>query len=210
MLYYFVISLNWPVSNVNINKQGDNLSASEIIDVISIEVDQGWFGLSLQNINYAVQQLVWVDSVDVSRSFPDVLVLNVVEKQAIARWNSRHLLSSKGKVFVANTSTESLDLPLIEADIADATDVFSALELMQQQLPLSDKLPDRVTLLKLAFPGGWDVVFDNYLLVRFGGGDFADLWLKFKDYYPQIIASKKDKLPRIVDMHYAKGAAVKY
>ena len=206
LLTYSLSFVNWPVSSVDVDKTGDNISSELLTEVINPTLAQGWFRLNINDVKKTVEDLSWVKSVKVSRVFPDKLTIKVAEHNAIARWGSTHLISDNGITFIVSNQEKFFDLPLLEMSKENIPKVFAAVLKINHAMK---KLHfSRLTTVKFSDKYGWEIVFDNKLLVMFMANDFVVNLDSFIRNYPLILASRKGVAPRLIDMRYYNGAAV--
>ena len=200
--------LEWNVGDVEIKKEGLNISNDEIVSAIDPLLEPGWLYLHLSSIKESLSELPWVEDVQVYRVFPDKIALNIKEKIPVARYGEDGLISLSGKLFRPSRECVSDDLPYLEAPESNIELVFSALGYLKKAVANNKVLPQKIKYLKYSHDAGWDVAFSNPLLVHLGRVDFNTAIDKFSYYYPKIITRNKNKVIKTIDMRYANGAAV--
>ena len=200
--------LNWPVSGVDIEKTGQHISDSDIIDLVDPMLESGWLSLNINDVQLQLAAMPWVERVQVYRVFPDRLVLHIEEKVPVARFGDAALISKTGKCFEPPSLVDIGPLPRVEVAYTDLALGYEGLSRMQALLASHADLPQDIALLRYQADVGWDVVFQNGLLVRLGRKPIEQSLEKWAHYYPKIVHHKKGKSLKKIDMRYANGAAV--
>ena len=200
--------LNWPVSGVNIEKTGHQISNSEIISLVDPMIETGWLSLDINAVQAKIAAMPWVEHVRVYRVFPDRLMVHIEERVPVARYKSMALVSRAGKCFEPQSLVGVGPLPHLDVAYADLALGHDGLLHVQAALSATAALPQDIALVRYKADAGWDLVFHSGLLVRLGRGTVEESLAKWVHYYPKILRHKQGKLPKKIDMRYANGAAV--
>ena len=155
-----------------------------------------------------MQDLPWIEQVELFRVFPDRIVVNITERDPVARMADKALVSQKGVLFYPEDYALWQDLPFLDVDRGDAELAFSALQTVRQIGLGEGNHAYPVQSVRFNVVNGWDIRFSNALLVRLGRGDFNHLYTRFCAYYPLILHGNRYVVPHKIDMRYAHGAAV--
>ena len=62
-------------------------------------ISQGFFAVDVDAIKQKLRQMPWIAETSVRRVWPNQVLITVMEKNPIARWNETTLLSSSGELF---------------------------------------------------------------------------------------------------------------
>lgn len=169
---------------------------------------ENYFTADLASLRDAALSLSWVESVTVTRHWPDGLLVRVIRRQPIARWGSGRLLSGQGVVFVEAARADHADLPLLHGPETQSLVMMQQYQNINQWFaPLGLRLnelylTDRMTWF-MAFDSGMRVIVDqeqtNLKLQRLselgqGNDRLRQLW--------QRIAA--------VDLRYRNGMAIQW
>lgn len=169
---------------------------------------ENYFTADLVSLRDAALSLSWVESVTVTRHWPDGLLVRVIRRQPIARWGSGRLLSGQGVVFVEAARADHADLPLLHGPETQSLVMMQQYQNINQWFaPLGLRLnelylTDRMTWF-MAFDSGMRVIVDqeqtNLKLQRLselgqGNDRLRQLW--------QRIAA--------VDLRYRNGMAIQW
>ncbi|SFR62918.1 cell division protein FtsQ/DivIB [Thiomicrospira sp. ALE5] len=77
----------------------NHVSLDDIEDVIWPFLAQGFWEVDLPGLQYSLQQQTWVKQAHVSRQWPNQLILELEERDPIARWGQAGLIDRQGEVF---------------------------------------------------------------------------------------------------------------
>ncbi len=91
------------------------VSEDDILDASDIEVGDSLFDLELHMIGRKIEEHPWIARADVERSFPDQVVIRVVEREARAIIDLGYLyyVDRTGEVFKMLDADDQLDYPVI-------------------------------------------------------------------------------------------------
>lgn len=92
------------------------VSASEqrfLVNYLKEDTENGYFTTDLEQIRDHALQLSWVESVVVSRAWPDAIVVRVTPRHAVARWGTGRYLSDDGTVFQPIDKSTQKQLPML-------------------------------------------------------------------------------------------------
>lgn len=200
--------LHAPVAQVVVTGDIDTVEESLLQQKIQPLMHQNYFTADLVAIRDAALSLSWVESVTVTRHWPDGLIVRVIPRQPIARWGSGRLLSGQGVVFTEAGHNDHLDLPLLHGPVSQSLAMMQQYQKIDQWFaPLGIRLKelyltDRMTWF-MSFDSGMRVIVDqeqtNLKLQRLselgqGNERLRQLWSR--------IAS--------VDLRYRNGMAIQW
>ena len=91
------------------------VSEGDILDASDIEIGDSLFDLELHMIGRKIEEHPWIARADVERSFPDRVVIRVVEREARAIIDLGYLyyVDKAGEVFKMLAGGDELDYPVI-------------------------------------------------------------------------------------------------
>lgn len=171
-------------------------------------VHQNYFSADLVSIRDAALSLSWVESVTVTRHWPDGLLVRVIPRQPIARWGSGRLLSGRGVVFSEAVWRDRQELPLLHGPINQSLAMMQQYQQIDQWfVPLGLRLKelyltDRMTWF-MSFDSGMRVIVDqeqtNLKLQRLS--ELGQQDAKLRELWPRIAA---------VDLRYRNGMAIQW
>jgi cell division protein FtsQ len=170
-----------------------------------------FFTANLEQVRTAFESVPWVRKATVRREWPDQLIVEVEEHEALGTWGEDgRLLSVKGEAFTANLAEadEDEDLPELEgpegsekevlARFAELRSWFAPLRLVPEKLSLSSRY-------------AWTVKLDNGMTVALGREpDKFTLKARVQrlvNIYPQLARLLPSGISS-VDMRYQNGLAL--
>ena len=169
---------------------------------------ENYFTADLAAIRDAALSLSWVESVTVTRHWPDGLLVRVIPRQPIARWGSGRLLSGQGVVFIEAVRNDHADLPLLHGPETQSLAMMKQYQKINQWFsPLGLRLKelyltDRMTWF-MAFDSGVRVIVDqeqtNLKLQRLS--ELAQGNDRMHQLWPRVAA---------VDLRYHNGMAIQW
>jgi len=171
-----------------------------------------FFTADLDQVRTTFETVPWVRRATVRREWPNALVVEVEEHEAIGTWGDEgRLLSVKGDVFTANIAEteDELALPAFEGPagtekdvlkrFADLRTAFAKVSLVPQSLSLSDRY-------------AWTVRLDNGMSVELGREQDRTTLTKrvqrLVGIYPQLVARLQEGRIDTIDMRYPTGLAL--
>lgn len=174
-------------------------------------VKGNFFTTDLEQVRGAFEQVPWVRRATVRREWPDQLVVEVEEHEALGTWGADgRLLSVKGDIFTANLAEadEDHELPAFDGPKGSEKEVlarylhfrdwFAPVSLIPAELNLSSRY-------------AWTVVFSNGMQVALGREQDATTLKTRVDrlvgIYPQLSNLLKEGITT-VDMRYQNGLAL--
>jgi len=169
-------------------------------------VKKGFFGVNVAHIKESLLQFAWIENVSVRRIWPNQLLVQVTEKNPLARWNETKLLSTSGQIFSPSKQSYPLDLPLFVAPEGEQLQLVHYYEKMNTVL-----LPLRVKITRVELTAGrtWGLTLDNGIKLRIGQKDSLTRVADFVRVYPKIIGDREQDV-EYIDLRYANGLAVRW
>ena len=102
---------NWfTIDRITIKGNTSHITHEQLSYIAKNRLRGTFFTLDINNLQREFMQIPWVQSVTVTRDFPDAITVNVNEYQAIARLGDEGLVSMNGKVF--SGADDSTTLPV--------------------------------------------------------------------------------------------------
>jgi len=193
-----------PVGRLEIESTFQRVTPIQIEAALAPALDQGFWSLDLDALRQRVQELAWVDSTELRRSWPDTLVVRVREHHAAARWGDAGLLNSRGELFAERREHAFPELPRLSGPAGSEREVASL------YLALRDRLVDAhlaIDTLRLDERGSWRLVLATGQEVRFGRRDVPDRVDRFFSIAAPALANELHRVSYI-DLRYTNGFAV--
>lgn len=196
--------LDRPIQSIEINGPFQRVTALQIEEVISEELDAGFLGTDLSRMQALVQGLPWIDQASVARRWPNRIAVTVSEQAPAAVWGERGLLNVRGELFVRSARHVPAELPQLSGPENRSADVAKRyLEVRQKLIPIGLDL----RRVHLDARGAWQMTLQNGLVVRLGRREIEERTGLFVDVVASIITGHAADI-EYVDMRYSNGFAI--
>jgi cell division protein FtsQ len=170
----------------------------------------GLFRANLSNIKQLFEQAPWVRKANVRRVWPNRLLVEIEEHQAVAVWDDGRLVNHLGELFVANSAVLDNEdqLPSLQGPAGTHFEVSKRWQEMSRWLaPLGVK-PVQV---ELSDRHAWKITLDNrtvLLLGRDTSNQIQERVERMVQVLPEVV-ERLGAMPRQIDLRYPSGFAVK-
>jgi len=195
----------WPIRWLDVAGELTRTSASQVRGAVADEAGRGFFAVELEAVRQRVEALPWVARAEVSREWPDSLLIDITEHRPVARWNDGRLFSDRGEVFSVSGSENMQGLARLRGPDSRGEDVLARWLEMRRRLGAVGR---DVTELAVDERGAWTVVLDSDLELVLGREQVDERL----DRYISVQAALSDleRPLRLVDMRYTNGLAVRW
>lgn len=198
----------FPLDKLRVTSEFRHVDGAELQKALAPYARQGFFAVRLADAQSAVETLPWVDQAEVSKKWPDVLEVRIVEHRPFALWGEDMLLSDHGKLYPRAVMGDALPAGLpqlgghphqIEAVVRqynEARQVFAATGLDVRGLRQDAR-------------GSWSLHLSSGTEVVVGRGNAEARIRRFASLLPQLIPPPGKALAR-ADLRYANGFALRW
>lgn len=187
-----------------ISGQSAHVTDKQIAQIAAPYLKTSFFDVDIKALQDRLETQPWLTDVQVSRHWPDGVLVHVAEHEAVAEWGKEGLLGADGQVFVPDHRPSGL----IQLDGPSA----SGLKVYKQYRQLSGILADHdvhLAALSLDQRGAWTARLDNGLELRLGREQLAQRLQRFVDFALNRTAAKRALASAgYVDLRYSDGFAV--
>jgi cell division protein FtsQ len=129
--------LDRPIESIAISGPFQRVTALQIEEAISTELDAGFIGADVGRMQEQVQALPWIDKATVARRWPNRIAVIVSEQVPAAIWDEHGLLNVRGELFVTEARHIPAELPRLSGPRDRADDVARRyLAVREQLIPL--------------------------------------------------------------------------
>jgi cell division protein FtsQ len=196
--------LDRPIESIAISGPFQRVTALQIEEAISTELDAGFIGADVGRMQEQVQALPWIDKATVARRWPNRIAVIVSEQVPAAIWDEHGLLNVRGELFVTEARHIPAELPRLSGPRDRADDVARRyLAVREQLIPLGLDLRQ----VHLDARGAWQMTLANGVEVRFGRRDVDDRTGLFLTVVANIITGHAAEID-YVDMRYSNGFTI--
>ncbi|HWM29427.1 MAG TPA: cell division protein FtsQ/DivIB [Woeseiaceae bacterium] len=196
--------LDRPIRAITIDAPFQRVSALQIEEAISGELEHGFLSANLTVMQKRIVALPWIDQANVARRWPDTLEITVAEQIPAACWGERGLLNTRGELFVRNARHVPAELPRLSGPPDRSAEVAQRyLDVRDNLIPLGLD----VRRVHLDARGAWDMTLSNGVAVRLGRREVTERTELFLDVVANIVSSREAEI-EFVDMRYSNGFTI--
>lgn len=168
------------------------------------ELGERWWFVSLKHIRQRLERIPWVGRVAVRRRWPGILVVSIVARRPVARWNGIDLVDANGHAFTLLRLGSGGHLPHL-AGPPNALDlVFSE---FRRWWPLLVRAGLRPVSLRMDARGGVKLRLVGGQILRLGARDRTSRLRLFLEAALPVLRTRWSRV-RYVDLRYPNGFAV--
>lgn len=193
-----------PIERVQIEGEFKYLLKDDLQQQALPHVRGGFFSVNLDKVRNALIDLPWVEDVSIRRKWPDTLSVRVIEKQPVAYWNEKQLLSAKASLFEPENMKNIIALPSLAGPEGQHETMLQELSRMQASLTATGLIIDEM---KQDARRSWTLKMTSGIELRLGRSNRNERIHRFVDVYSQHLIKQAEKI-RHIDMRYTNGFAV--
>ena len=203
--YQFTIAmLDRTISSIEISGPFQRVTALQIEEAISDEIEQGFIGADLDRIQERIVAMPWIDQARVARRWPSRISIAVTEQVPAAIWGERGLLNTRGELFVTEARHVPAELPRLSGPDERSAEVAKRYLAVREQL-----IPAGLDLRRVHLDarGSWEMTLANGIEVRLGRRDVTARTELFLAVVADIITGRAADID-YVDMRYGNGFTI--
>ncbi len=202
---HFKTAHYFPIKEVKIAGL-EHIDHQEVQHLLLPLVKKGFFTVDVDLIKETMMHFSWVSETYVRRIWPNQIVIQVVEKKPVARWNHGSLLTTSGEIFSPSHDSNPEDLPVFVGPEGDHMQLLSYYHKMMTLLQ-----PLQLKIVKLEFSPAltWQVTLNNGIKLNMGYKDVLTRIEHFVKVYPKIVGDRSKDVD-YVDLRYTNGLAVRW
>lgn len=150
----------YKISHISIKGDFVQVEKSEIQESLSFLLDANYFDVDLARVHESLSQFLWIETVSVSRAWPDRVNIELSEHRVIAKWGKSGVLSKAGDIFFPkNINQQTLsNLPVLSGS---ETQSAMVLETYMNMSKAAEKYALNITELSLVADSYWQVSFEQ-------------------------------------------------
>jgi cell division protein FtsQ len=197
---------HFPIRQVIIEGEYWHIPQSDLETIIAPYASRGYFFINLFALQHELKvKEPWIQSVSVSRHWPDKIVVVLTQKIAVAVLNNQALLTP-GYVFTPAINNFPPDLPILFGPNDKAEEILKKYVAFTS---VANSVNLTVTQVKLSAEHNWSVELSNKIVVMLGEDDILARFARFTKVYEQVFVPQHRE-PNYVDMRYSHGMAVNW
>jgi len=192
------------IASIQVVGDFQRINTGDITARLNHNVTGGYFTARLADVRTAAMQSPWVENAVVSRQWPDVVRVQLSERQAVARWGTTGLISSRGEVFTPPVMIDGDSLPILFGPPDKAHFVMEQYRIMNGIL---HDLNLHIVELQLTDRMSWMLRLDNGIVLTVDQVDTIPKMQRFAYLYQRQLAPDAATIAS-VDLRYRNGVAV--
>jgi len=202
--------LQRPLVEIQISGEFQQLDTRQLEQQLWRQINTSYALTDLASIKQQLEQHAWINQVDLQRSWPDLLKVQVREERPVARWGDQGLVNEQGRIF-SPAESFSQQLPTQFAALPQLSGPEPrSLALMAQYRDFNQILRPlgiSVSGLQMEARGAWTLTLDNGIRLLIGRGNAIEKLRRFTQVYSEVLARYADRIVQI-DARYTNGLAV--
>lgn len=204
-LRYLMDPARLPIRTIRIENEFRHLDRAALQRTLGAAVDGSFFGVDLKQVRDAALSLPWVAEAQVTRVWPDRLLVKVREQVPVASWNGKGLMNPEGEVFYPE-GAQRLKLPLhFRGPEGKAAEMLAFYHRVQPGFRARDL---RIRKVELDRRGEWRLGLDGGLAIVVGRERKNFRIERLLGVYA-VLNQEKRSMERI-DLRYEQGFAVRW
>ncbi|MCP3678781.1 MAG: FtsQ-type POTRA domain-containing protein [Gammaproteobacteria bacterium] len=168
---------------------------------------KNFFDINLYALAKQVEQLSWVERVEVRRVWPQAVAINVIPKRPVAQWNKRGFVDSYGEIFYASGAVAVTPDQLPQFVSNNEHNAFVMLGIYQQMARILASTGRQIEIVSLDSDNSWQITLNNGTKLVLGQQKILTRLRHFVKVYPKVIVSN-NREARLVDLRYKDGMSV--
>lgn len=193
----------FPIQHVTLGASLQRVMPADVLKVVRRQLHGNFFTADISHLRLALEKLPWVRHINIRRVFPNRIVVELEEYQALARWNHHELINQQGELFMA-TNVRLKELPVFIAPAGTEKQVVLGYLKFSQQLA---ELQLSIKQLTLSPRHAWQLRLSNDIVLELGRSEMTQRLERFVTVYPYSLANQS-KTVKQVDLRYRNGMAV--
>ena len=160
----------------------------------------------IRDIKSILDQVSWIDHVEVARRWPEKITVNVSKEKPIAYWNSDAFIDAESKVFHSPWA-DGNGLAALKGPPETEREVMQQYQQLSRALGRTGR---GIASLSLDARGAWEFTTTDGIRVKLGKDDIMDRFQRFLLVLDsKTLASRTSDIKQI-DTRYSNGVAVSW
>ena len=200
---WLVQSSYFPIRQIKVAYPLKHVQTGEIESISRQYLYGNIFNVNVNAARVELAKLPWVASAQVNRIWPDTVLLELNEREPIARWHTGLLVDTNGQLFQAQVQE---NLPLLVGAESSVRFMTVNLLIFENLLRPTDL---HISELHLSNRSAWDIVLDNGITLRLGRENVETRLSHFIWAWPKVLRKQASEID-YVDLRYPDGFALRH
>ena len=196
-IFHFPIKTVTSSELINVNKD-------DISNAVKYLYSKSFFDIDLNYLKNKLEKIEWVRNINVRRSYPNEIIIDIEEHTPILIWNNKMYINMYGEKF--NVSKIDKNIPLLISDESRINEVFTYFKLFNEKLS-SRKLDFKITKIMENEIRSLTISLSSGINIQLGSKDVNNKILLFFEIYKSLNTRDLNKI-RYIDMRYSNGFSV--
>ena len=200
---------SFPIKKVSLPEKLRYTAQVDVEQVVTDEIKEGFFGLSISNIKASLLQIPWIAEAKVQRQWPDTLAIYLGEQQPLARWTDGReegVLNTVGELFFPSDMNAVNHLPVFYGQRSQIKEMLVNYHLVLEALK---PIGFSVSHLEIMPDQGWRAILDNGVVIILGQSELSERLKRFVVAYRSQLASEVRQIAYL-DLRYTNGIAIRW
>lgn len=198
-------SERWPLRTLRVVGALERVDDAALRKALLPHAQRGFFAVRLDDAQAAVVALPWVESAEVRKQWPDVLVVQVAEHRPFALWGDDRILSERGRIFPAKGIAVPKGLPRFDGPETRSAEIVALYNHARAQFAT---LGLDVRAVRLDPRGSWSMELSSGAQLLIGRDDARLRVERFARLLPQVLAQRGAAALARADLRYTNGFAL--
>ncbi|MCC5810231.1 MAG: cell division protein FtsQ/DivIB [Ectothiorhodospiraceae bacterium] len=196
----------FPLQAVHFDSRLEKVRESDLRDALEGRLNAGFWGLDVEDIRNAIEDLSWVRDASVRRVWPGTLRITIREQEAVAIWNGEALMNPVGDLFSPDEATWPEGLPRLHGPDGRAYRVSERYREFDRAFGGTGKA---VVAVSMDARESWQVTLDGGAEVKLGRQEVDARVQRFVRAWPAIQRRQSADLAS-ADLRYPNGFALRW
>ena len=194
---------HFPIKNVT-SSELINVNKDDISNAVKYLYSKSFFDIDLNYLKNKLEKIEWVRKINVRRSYPNEIIIDIEEHTPILIWNNKMYINMYGEKF--NVSKIDKNIPLLISDESRINEVFTYFKLFNEKLS-SRKLDFKITKIMENEIRSLTISLSSGINIQLGSKDVNIKIPLFFEIYNSLNTRDLNKI-RYIDMRYSNGFSV--
>lgn len=201
----FELSKYFPIKTVQVYGV-NHLDQQDVKGMLLPLVKRSFFTINVEYIRDQLLQMPWVSETYVRVHWPDRVEITVIEKNPVASWNGKTLLSEGGELFSPKRDSFPGGLPRF---VGPEGMQIIMMRYFHEMNRLLTPIHAKIAYLEMTPYAALKATLDNGVTLQMGYKDILTHFSHFVKVYPNIVGDRAREV-NYIDLRYANGMAVRW
>lgn len=198
-IYFQITDITIDLKNI------ENSSVDDIREVAKKYVrSKSFFNVDINYLQSKIENIDWISSANIRRSYPNEIIIFVTEHIPIAIWNNKNYLNQYGEIFTANKKNNKF--PILISKNNKNKIIFEYLSLFSNDL-IRHNINEKVLKIIEDDIRSISVILSSGITIKLGSKNVKEKIDIFFKVYQTLNSSDLSKM-RYIDMRYSNGFSV--